>query len=34
VPWKLQDVWYARACFDEGAHRLLMAEDIPQGLGA
>lgn len=34
VPWKLQDVWVPRARFDDGAHRLLMAEDIPQGLGA
>jgi DNA-binding GntR family transcriptional regulator len=33
VPWKLQDVWVPRARFDEGAHRLLMAEDISQGLG-
>jgi GntR family transcriptional regulator len=34
VPWKLQDVWCPRALFDEGARRLLMAEDITQGLGA
>jgi GntR family transcriptional regulator len=34
VPWKLQDVWCPRALFDKGAHRLLMADDIPQGLGA
>jgi len=34
VPWKLQDVWVPRARFDEGAHRLLMAEDISEGLGA
>jgi GntR family transcriptional regulator len=34
VPWKLQDVWCSRALFDAGAHRLLMAEDISQGLGA
>jgi GntR family transcriptional regulator len=34
VPWKLQDVWCPRARFDEGAHRLLMAADIPEGLGA
>lgn len=33
VPWKLQDVWVPRARFDEGAHRLLMAEDISEGLG-
>jgi GntR family transcriptional regulator len=34
VPWKLQDVWCPRSLFDQGAHRLLMAEDITQGLGA
>jgi len=34
VPWKRQDVWVPRARFDEGAHRLLMAEDIPQDLGS
>jgi GntR family transcriptional regulator len=34
VPWKLQDVWCPRALFEQGAHRLLMAEDISEGLGA
>jgi GntR family transcriptional regulator len=34
VPWKLQDVWCPRALYDEGARRLLTAEDIAQGLGA
>jgi GntR family transcriptional regulator len=34
VPWKRQDVWVPRARFDEGARRLLVAEDISQGLGA
>lgn len=33
VPWKLQAVWCPKARFDEGAHRLLMAEDIAEGLG-
>jgi GntR family transcriptional regulator len=34
VPWKLRAVWVPRARFDQGAHRLLMAEDIPEGMGA
>jgi DNA-binding GntR family transcriptional regulator len=34
VPWKLQAVWSAKARYDEGAHRLLMAEDIAEGLGS
>ncbi len=34
MPWKLQDVWCPRSLFDQGAHRLLMAEDLSQGLGA
>ncbi len=34
VPWKLQDVWCPKALFDQGARRLLMAEDISPGLGA
>jgi GntR family transcriptional regulator len=34
VPWKLQTVWCPKALFDEGAHRLLMAEDISEGLGS
>lgn len=34
VPWKLQDVWCPKALYDEGAHRLLMAEDISEGLGS
>jgi GntR family transcriptional regulator len=34
VPWKLQDVCCPRSRFDEGADRLLMADDIPEGLGA
>ena len=34
MPWKQQDVWCPRSLFDQGAHRLLMAEDLSQGLGA
>lgn len=34
VPWKLQVAWCPKTRFDQGAHRLLMAEDIPEGLGA
>jgi GntR family transcriptional regulator len=34
VPWKLQEVWCPKALFDQGAHRLLMAEDISEGLGS
>jgi DNA-binding GntR family transcriptional regulator len=34
VPWKLQEVWCPKTLFDEGAHRLLMAEDISEGLGS
>jgi GntR family transcriptional regulator len=34
VPWKLQAVWCPRALSDEGADRLLMAEDISAGLGS
>jgi GntR family transcriptional regulator len=34
VPWKLQVAWCPKTYFDQGAHRLLMAEDISEGLGA
>jgi GntR family transcriptional regulator len=34
VPWKLQVAWCPKAYFDQGAHQLLMAEDISEGLGA
>jgi GntR family transcriptional regulator len=34
VPWKLQTAWCSKAHFDQGAHQLLMAEDISEGLGA
>lgn len=34
LPWKLQAVWCPKARFDEGARRLLIAEDIPEGLDA
>jgi GntR family transcriptional regulator len=34
MAWKLQAVWCSRALFDEGAHRLLLADDISEGLGA
>lgn len=34
VPWKLQEVWCPKTLYDEGAHRLLMAEDISEGLGS
>jgi GntR family transcriptional regulator len=33
LPWKLQSVWCPKARYDQGARRLLMAEDIPEGLG-
>jgi GntR family transcriptional regulator len=33
LPWKRQTAWCAKAWFDKGARRLLMAEDIPEGLG-
>jgi GntR family transcriptional regulator len=33
MAWKLQAVWCPRIHFDQGAHRLLMAEDISEGLG-
>jgi GntR family transcriptional regulator len=33
LPWKLQAAWCPKAWSDEGAQRLLMAEDIPEGLG-
>jgi len=34
VPWKLQVAWCPKSYFDAGAHRLLMAQDISEGLGA
>jgi GntR family transcriptional regulator len=34
LPWKLQAVWCPKARFDEGAHRLLLAEDIAEGVGS
>jgi GntR family transcriptional regulator len=34
VPWKLQAAWCPKTRFDQGAHQLLMAEDISEGLGA
>jgi GntR family transcriptional regulator len=35
VPWKLQAAWCPTTTrFDQGAHQLLMAEDISEGLGA
>jgi GntR family transcriptional regulator len=33
LPWKLQTVWCPKAWYDRGARRLLMAEDISEGLG-
>jgi GntR family transcriptional regulator len=33
VPWKLQAAWCPKTLFDQGAHQLLMAEDISEGLG-
>lgn len=34
LPWKLQTAWCPKAWYDRGAKRLLIAEDIPEGLGA
>jgi GntR family transcriptional regulator len=34
LPWKRQTVWCPVARFDEGASRLLMAVDIPEGVGS
>jgi GntR family transcriptional regulator len=34
LPWKLQTAWCPKIWYDKGAHRLLMAEDISEGLGA
>jgi GntR family transcriptional regulator len=34
LPWKLQTAWCPKAWYDRGARRLLIAEDIPEGLGA
>jgi GntR family transcriptional regulator len=34
LPWKLQAVWCPKARFDEGARRLLLAEDIAEGVGS
>lgn len=33
LPWKHQAVWCPKARSDEGAHRLLVAEDITEGVG-
>ena len=33
LPWKLQTIWCPTALFDGGAHRLLVAEDITEGVG-
>lgn len=33
LPWKLQTVWCPKALSDKGARRLLVAEDIPEGVG-
>jgi GntR family transcriptional regulator len=33
LPWKLQVVWCPKTRSDEGAHRLLVAEDISEGVG-
>ena len=34
LPWKLQTAWCPRVWYDKGARRLLIAEDIPEGIGA
>jgi GntR family transcriptional regulator len=34
LPWKLQAVWCPTARADEGARRLLVAEDIAEGVGS
>jgi GntR family transcriptional regulator len=34
LPWKLQTAWCLKIWYDKGASRLLVAEDIPEGLGA
>src|ERR1700739_1267059 len=34
LPWKLQAIWCPTARSDEGARRLLVAEDIPEGVGS
>lgn len=34
LPWKRQTVWCPIARFSEGAHRLLVAEDISEGVGS
>jgi GntR family transcriptional regulator len=34
LPWKLQAVWCPKARSDEGAHHLLVAEDISEGVGS
>jgi len=33
MPWKLQTIWCPVARADEGAHRLLVAADIAEGVG-
>ncbi len=32
LPWKQQSAWFPKTRYDEGARRLLTAEDIPGGL--
>jgi DNA-binding GntR family transcriptional regulator len=34
LPWKLQTAWCPKAWYDRGARRLLIAENIAEGLGA
>jgi GntR family transcriptional regulator len=34
LPWKLQTAWCPKTWYDQGADRLLVAEDIPEGLDA
>lgn len=34
LPWKLQTIWCPVARSDEGAHRLLVAADITEGVGS
>jgi len=34
LPWKLQTIWCPVARSDEGAHRLLVAADIAEGVGS
>jgi DNA-binding GntR family transcriptional regulator len=34
LPWKLQEAWCPKVWYDRGGRRLLVAEDIPEGVGA